>query len=153
MTPEIRKFDRTMKAMFPFAKENPETGAPERAVDDLAEIPVPKETIQQRFMTIAESEPFGPVDAASVLGIEPAAQTLEKLQTHDAEAEAANERKEQQRHTSFYAPVLEGERRKFQFTDAKVGEVGFRYGASRDDRRHGRKVRYTAVGTQQYPLV
>jgi hypothetical protein len=149
----MQKFEKTMKRFFPFIQENPQTGAPSQPVDDLAEIPVPKETIQQRFLTIAESEPFGPVDAANVLDIEPASQTLENLQAHDSEAGAANELKDNQRHTSFYAPVVEGERRKFQFTDATVGEVGFRYGASRDDRRHGRKVRFSRVGTRHYPLV
>lgn len=117
--------------------------------DNLTEIPVPKETNQQRFLSIAESEPFGPVDAAKVLGIEPAAQTLENLTQHSVEDETADKLKSDQT-VAFYGPQYEGEKAVFRFTSVKVGEVGYRYGASRDDRRHARRIRFDEVGRMHY---
>jgi hypothetical protein len=117
----------------------------------LTEIPIPNETRHQRFINVAESEPFGPIDAAKLLGIESAAETLEKLNSpHVNEKDLHSSDRAAKNAVSFIAPELEGEKSLFKFTNAKVGEVGFRYGASRDDRRHGRKVRYTETGQMIY---
>ncbi|CAN6635818.1 small ribosomal subunit protein mS45 [Trichomonascus vanleenenianus] len=133
---EMGKYARTMEGMFPLLEPN------SRLRDDLTEIPIPDETRHQRFISIAESQPFGPVDAANVLNIEPAAETLEKLNNHELELQSKSKKRE----VSFIAAQLEGEKAAFRFTNAKVGEVGHRYGAARDDRKHGRKMKYTATG-------
>lgn len=138
---------RHMRAMFDEVRTD-QSGVPERPVDDLTEIPIPKEVQTQRFQSIAESEPFGPVDAAEILGIEPAAVTLEKL-TQEGDHHVKGSTKKA---VSFIAPQLEGERSLFRFTDAKVGNVGYRYGASRDDRKHARRVRFLPNGHMTYPL-
>lgn len=135
MPPAVGKMARTMEGMFPVLRGK-------RGNDDMTEIPIPNETRHQRFLTVAESEPFGPVDAASVLNIEPANETLEKLNNH----ELPDQTKQKKTDIAFIAPQLQGEKAAFKFTNAKVGQVGYRYGASRDDRKHGRKVQYTATG-------
>ncbi|ANB13504.1 mitochondrial 37S ribosomal protein MRPS35 [Sugiyamaella lignohabitans] len=142
----MRKMNTVMKSIFTSIKTDRDTGLPFEPVDNMTEIPIPEETRHQRFMSIAESEPFGPVDAAEALGIEPAAVTLEKLTQHDSIEETSKSSSTKTSKLSFFAPVLEGERTAFRFTDAKVGEVGYRYGASKDDRRHARKVKYQPSG-------
>lgn len=127
-------------------------GVPLRRVEDLTEIPVPREVQQQRFLSIAESEPFGPVDAANTLDIEPAASTLRRL-TEIADHSVEHQQKSRtNKPASFYAPQVEGEKARYRFTDAKVGKVGFRYGASRDDRKHARRVTFLPNGNRTYPL-
>jgi len=144
---------RTMTSLFDEIPTN-EAGKPYRAVDNLTELPMSKETRAQMFQTIAESEPFGPVDAAEMLGIEPANRTLERLtnveaSTSTAEADTAQK---QLKTDSFYAKQLEGERHLFRFTDAKVGKVGYHYGAARDDQKSGRKVRHLPNGRPAYSV-
>lgn len=141
---------KTMRSLFDEIPTN-EDGLPYRAVDNLTEIPMPKETRQQLFQSIAESEPFGPVDAANVLGIEPAKTTLEKL-TDVESAESTTESRTSKSQRSFFAPQLEGERHLFRFTDAKVGKVGYHYGSARDDQKSARSVRHKADGKRAYPL-
>lgn len=137
------KMSNTMRQMFPVLRAN------SSQKDDLTEIPVPDETRHQRFMNVAESEPFGPIDAAKVLNIEPAAETLEKLSQHGNQAHVKSSLTNE-KEVSFLGPQLEGEQALFKFTNAKAGDVGHRYGASRPDRRHARKVRYTATGQMVY---
>lgn len=139
---------RAMTRMFEHIPVN-ERGEPKTKVDDLSEIPVQKETRQQLFTSIAESEPFGPVDAAKALHLEPAKQILEKLSTVGEGEQQSEETSQHPR--SFYADRLEGERFLFRFTDASVGRVGFHYGAARDDTKPGRKVVYQPDGTRVYP--
>lgn len=141
---------RTMRSLFDEIPTDA-NGLPYRAVDNLTEIPIPKETKQQLFQSIAESEPFGPVDAANVLGIEPAKTTLEKL-TDVESVEVTADSKALKTRRSFFAPQLEGERHLFRFTDAKVGKVGYHYGSSRDDQKSARKVRHMPNGQRNYPL-
>jgi hypothetical protein len=146
----MKKMAKIMKSMFTVIYTDRESGIPVREVDNLTEIPIPEETRRQRFMSIAESEPFGPLDAAKALKIEPAAATLEKLTQHETEDANASTTKVRRSELSFYAPILEGEKSAFRFTDAKVGQVGYRYGASRDDRKHARKVKYLPNGKMVY---
>lgn len=146
----MHKLDNTMRAMFHTLKGD-SNQVPFNAPDDLTEIPRPKVTNEQRFLTIAESEPFGPIDAAEVLGIEPASETLDKLTQHtETDNASSNSKSGSKSSIAFYGPVYEGEKRKFRFTAAKVGEVGYRYGASRDDRRHGRKSVFDKAGKRKY---
>jgi Eukaryotic mitochondrial regulator protein len=137
--------------MFHVLKGN-EDEIPFNPRDNLTEIPRPKVTNQQRFFTIAESEPFGPIDAAQVLGIEPAAETLDKLTQHTPESQDGSSKggRSGKQAVAFYGPVYEGEKHVFRFISAKAGEVGYRYGASRDDRRHGRKVQFDQAGQRKY---
>lgn len=120
-----------------------------RPTDELSEIPMPNETRTQRFISIAESEPFGPVDAANVLGIEPATKLLENITSVDHVHHNATKSKTV-RTDAFIAPQLQGEKAIFRFTAAKVGQVGYRYGAARDDQKHNRKVNYNSVGQKTY---
>lgn len=149
ITPEMKRLNRHMVALFDEIKVT-DKGVPYQPTENLTEIPIPRETRTQRFQSIAESEPFGPVDAAKVLGIQPAAKTLEKLIQVTEEAE--NKVVHKSENLSFFAPRLEGETKLFRFTNAEVGNVGFRYGAARDDRKHARKVVYRPDGSKTYPL-
>lgn len=121
-----------------------------RPTDELSEIPMPDETRTQRFISIAESEPFGPVDAANVLGIEPASKLLEKITSVDIIHHTDAKGSKSVRQDAFIAPQLEGEKAVFRFSSAKVGKVGFRYGAARDDQKHNRKVKYNSIGQMTY---
>lgn len=142
---------RLMASMFPEIPVN-ERGVPLGRVDNLTEIPIPSQTRHQRFLTIAESEPFGPIDASKVLNIEPASETLQKLTTETQEAEdsSAASSRDSKGNVVFYSQILDGEKTKFRFTSAKVGQVGHRYGASKDDRKHARKVKFIANGQMVY---
>lgn len=120
-----------------------------RPTDELSEILMPNETRTQRFISIAESEPFGPVDAAKVLGIDSATTLLDKITSVDHVHDKDNKTKVA-RTDAFIAPQLNGEKAVFRFSAAKVGQVGYRYGAARDDQKHNRKVKYNSIGEKTY---
>lgn len=126
-------------------------GEPLTKVDNLSEIPLQKETRQQLFLSIAESEPFGPVDAARKLHLEPAKDILSKLSSVSEPSEAEAAKTASKTPNSFFADRLEGERFLYRFTDAKVGKVGFHYGAARDDTKPGRRSVYQPNGARVYP--
>ncbi|VEU19394.1 DEKNAAC100037 [Brettanomyces naardenensis] len=146
ITKDLQTMSNVMYKMFPVydASKNPE---------NLTEIPIPEQTKQSRFITIAESEPFGPVDAAKEFGLEPAAVTLQKLSeggehsSHSAiskgEAGTSNDK-------TFIAKMHEGDRSAFRFTDVKVGQVGYRYGRPFRDNRKDRKIGFDAAGKMVY---
>lgn len=141
--------------MLPQIRYQPDETGKLPATDDLTEIPMPPETRSQRFISIAESEPFGPVNAAHVLDIEPASKLLEKITSidiihHEDSAPKTKELGSQETIVGFTADVLKGEKAVFKFTNAKVGQVGFRYGAARDDQKHNRKIRYNSIGEAKY---
>lgn len=101
-------------------------------------------------MTIAESEPFGPIDAANALELEPAAATLEKLATlgeHSAHHSTLRTGKKQQ---VVYGEMLQGERSLFKFENKPVGTVGFRYGAGNRDSKKDRKIGFNELGKMIY---
>lgn len=134
----MKKFGDIMYKMFPLFNytENP---------DNLTEIPTPHKTLYQRFLTIAELEPFGPVDAAKGLGLPVASETLESLAS--ASDEEITKRKEEK--------VVVGLKRRddrfmFKFTASQSGHVGFRYGASRRDRKKDRAVAFDQQGKLIY---
>lgn len=139
---------RVLEGMLPLVKYEASSNG-KKSIDDLSEIPMLEETRTQRFITIAESEPFGPIDAASVLEIESASTMLDKLtSTEDHHQQSTSVSKTID--NSFIATQLENEKSLFRFTSAKVGEIGFRYGAARDDQKHSRKVKYNSAGQMQY---
>lgn len=113
--------------------------------DNLTEIPSPPKTLQQRLLTIAESEPFGPVEAAKILDLPVAADTLTKLSE-----EHVGEQKSARLNTVIVGSAKSGDRVDFKFTQRASGDVGFRYGASRRDRRKDRSVGFDAEGKIVY---
>lgn len=130
--------------MFPVFK--PEHG---RMRENLSEIPVPQRALSSRFLTIAESEPFGPIDAAKLLELEPAAVTLEKLSAV-GEHSAGHSTKKTDNVKVIYGEVLSGEKSVFKFTNARVGKVGFRYGTVNRDNKKDRKIGFNELGKMIY---
>lgn len=120
---------------------------PPAEADNLTEIPTPHKTLHQRFLTISESEPFGPVDAAKIFGLEPAQRTLNKLTELNEVADNQIVRNE-----VLVGTQKEGDRATFRFTKATLGSVGFRYGASRRDRKKDRAVGFDRSGRMIYTL-
>jgi hypothetical protein len=137
ITPELTKMSETMYRMFPLFEKEVHS-------ENLSEIPVPVKTLQSKFVTIAESEPFGPIDAAKVFGLEPAAETLEKLGSGDHHL-TDKESKKQEKEV-FTAKSKNSDRFVFHFTKAKVGEVGFRYGTTLRDNKKDRKFTFDNSG-------
>ena len=146
ISPSLDTFAKTMYGMFPIFE-------PELTFqrENLSEIPVPEKTLSSRFITIAESEPFGPVDAAEVLELEPAVKTLEKLATvgEHSQGHHANG-SEKHKKKVVYGAVKEGDRSIFKFTDARVGQVGFRYGSGNRDSKKDRKIGFDSLGKMIY---
>ena len=138
---------RVMEGMIPQVRYNRSFDNNAKSTDDLSEIPVLEETRSQRFVTIAESEPFGPLDAAKTLGIESASTMLEKLKSTDDHHQLGRTASKEK---YFIGKQLENEKALFKFIPAKVGEIGYRYGAARDDQKHNRKVKYNTIGQKQY---
>lgn len=134
----------TLYKMFPVFE--PES---RRTRENLSEIPVPQKALSSRFLTIAESEPFGPIDAAKLLELEPATTTLEKLSSvgeHSAGHTDANKKTRK----VVYGEVLEEEKSVFKFTNARVGNVGFRYGRVNRDNKKDRKIGFNELGQMVY---
>lgn len=139
-TGELARFSSVMKKMFPIF-------TPSKDADNLTEIPTPHKTLQQRFLTISESEPFGPVDAATVYDLEPALETLEKLTELKAE-----ETKEVKLKKVVVGVQKQGDDCEFRFTLATSGQVGYRYGASRRDTKKNRAVGFDTAGNMIYTV-
>lgn len=144
---DLKKMATTMQRMFPVSSSG-------KLAENLTEIPVPKETLQSRFLTIAESEPFGPVDAAREFGLEPASVTLQKLSeggehsSHAASAAAGHAASK-----AFFGPKKDSDRVLFKFTPVKTGQVGYRYGKVFRDNKKDRQVAFDEVsGKMFYPL-
>ncbi|CAR29590.1 hypothetical protein ZYGR_0AD02730 [Zygosaccharomyces rouxii] len=144
ITPELEVMSSTLYKMFPVFE--PES---KLARENLSEIPVPQRALSSRFLTIAESEPFGPVDAAKVLELEPAAQTLEKMGSIGEHAENHNQQKGPSNRV-VYGEVRKGDRSVFKFTESRVGKVGHRYGAGIRDNKKDRKIGFNEVGQMVY---
>ena len=84
--------------------------------DNLTEIPTPYKTLHDRFLTIEESEPFGPVDAAKILQLEPAETTLKKLTEFNVE-ETDEQQTEDKKVDVLYGKKREGDRSTFKFVE------------------------------------
>ena len=141
---DLKKMSETMYKMFPLFKSD-------KNAENLTEIPIPKETLQSRFLTIAESEPFGPIDAAKEFNLEPAAVTLERL-SEGGEHSSHNQATQKKDDGSFIASMYKGDKYAFKFTPVKVGKVGYRYGRVFRDNRKDRKIAYDAAGNKYYPI-
>ncbi|CCD24525.1 mitochondrial 37S ribosomal protein mS45 NDAI_0D02110 [Naumovozyma dairenensis CBS 421] len=143
----LKEFSNTMFNMFPIFK-------PEIKRENLSEIPVPEKTLSSRFVTLSESEPFGPVDAAELLELEPAVKTLEQLATtgehSQGHLEVLQNKKLNNKKRIVLGEVREGDRSVFKFVDSKVGQVGFRYGAGNRDSKKDRKVGFNEAGQMVY---
>lgn len=118
---------------------------PQGTRDNLTEIPTPHKTLQQRFLTLAESEPFGPVDASKILDLPVAEDTLTLLTKGEKDVQTKVHKNQ-----VVVAAEREGDRTQFKFTQRKSGDVGFRYGASRRDRKKDRGVGFDAEGKMVY---
>ena len=154
---------RNMTALFEHIPTK--DGRPVLRVSNLSEIPIQKETRQQLFVSIAETQPFGPVDAAKALNLEPAKDMLERLTSNVSRdgsdkqsSKSSNKNNNSQSSTepgksprAFYADRLEKDRFRYRLTDASVGRVGYHYGAAKDDQKSGRKVKYLPNGVPTYP--
>lgn len=121
---------------------------PPKHKDNLTEIPTPAKTLHQRFVTISESEPFGPVDAAKIFGLEPAQETLSALSEFENVSDSPKVR-----HNEVVVGVQkDGDDTQFRFTKATSGNVGFRYGASRRDKKRDRAVGFDKLGRMVYTV-
>lgn len=138
LTKELERFSGVMNRMFPLFD-------PASDAVNLTEIPTPQKTLQQRFLTISESEPFGPVEASKIFDLEPAQKTLDSLSEvkHKGDDEV-------EMSTVLVGEQRAGDKTQFRFTMAKAGEVGFRYGASRRDRKKDRAVGFNRGGKMVY---
>lgn len=121
---------------------------PPKHRDNLTEIPTPAKTLHQRFVTISESEPFGPVDAASIFGLEPAQETLNSL----SEFKDVSDSPKVKQSEVVVGVQKDGDDTQFRFTKATSGDVGFRYGASRRDKKRDRTVGFDKLGRMVYTV-
>lgn len=107
-------------------------------------------------MTIAESEPFGPIEAAKLLDLAPAGDVLKELQNVVSDqSELAEIELQKQKDAGLVFDVVNKTATKpkgvvFRFKKAEVGKVGHRYGAYKDDRKKSRKVVYDRLGNRQW---
>lgn len=146
----LRRMSSTMYNMFPLFKQDSVASR-----ENLSEIPMPPKTLQSRFATIAESEPFGPVDAANILELEPAVKTLERLSTageHSANsAKTGSETSETTPKTRIVLGELrEGDRSRLKFRDIRASKVAYRYGAGNRDNKKDRKIGFDERGRMVY---
>ncbi|KAL6943197.1 hypothetical protein ACO0RG_002186 [Hanseniaspora osmophila] len=116
--------------------------------ENLQEIPIPENTKYSRFMVLAESQPFGPLDAANVLGLAPAESTLKKLADMSQGKNTKN--KQNSKGKIVIGTKYKGEKSMFKFIDSKVGHVGYRYGAGNRDSKKDRKIGFNEVGQMIY---
>lgn len=136
----LEKFSGVMKKMFPLF-------SPTKTAENLTEIPTPSKTLHQRFLTISESEPFGPVDASKIFDLEPAQKVLDNLtEVQDvSETQVATNK-------VVVGQKKAGDKVQFRFTMATSGNVGYRYGASRRDRKKDRAVAFDKLGRMVYTV-
>lgn len=127
-----------------------------RTKENLSEIPVPKKTLLSRFLTVAENEPFGPIEASKIYNLPPAVDLLKKAaevgdhSEHDFKLE--EEKKQKAAEKIIVAKGKKKDRFVFEFTKAKVGQVGFRYGTTNRDNKKDRKIDYDSTGKMIYAL-
>lgn len=138
---DLDKFSKVMNRMFPLFY-------PPRDKDNLTEIPTPAKTLHQRFLTISESEPFGPVDAGKIFGLEPAQETLNSL----SEFKEVSDMPKVKQNEVVVGVQKQGDDTEFRFTKATAGEVGYRYGASRRDKKRDRAVGFDKLGRMVYTV-
>ncbi|CCH59482.1 hypothetical protein TBLA_0B06590 [Henningerozyma blattae CBS 6284] len=134
----LKKMANTMENLFPIFREN-------ITKENLSELPVPTSALTSRFVTLPESQHFGALEAAEILGLEPAETTLKKLSEVDPTAENTTKK-----HKVVYGEVRQGDRSLWRFQEAKVGHVGVRYGRSNRDNKTDRKIGFDSLGRMIY---
>lgn len=126
--------------------------------ENLSEILVPEKTLSSRFLTIAESEPFGPIEASKVYNLPPAVDLLKQAAEVGDHSESKLSKKEETKikqayiREKFYFGKKKSDRYTFEFKKAKVGEVGFRYGTTLRDNKKNRKIDFDNSGKMIYAL-
>ncbi|KAI5951269.1 hypothetical protein KGF54_004343 [Candida jiufengensis] len=141
---DLKSYAKVMRRLFPIFKGG-------YTADNLTEIPTPHKTLTDRFLTIEENEPFGPIDAAKILNLEPASKTLKKLTEFNLdEAQKQQQIIDDQKIEVIYGKKRKDENKLFRFTMKNVGEFGHRYGASRRDTKLDRAVGFDASGKMVY---
>ncbi|SMN21457.1 similar to Saccharomyces cerevisiae YGR165W MRPS35 Mitochondrial ribosomal protein of the small subunit [Maudiozyma saulgeensis] len=150
ISPALQKMSSTLYNMLPLFQPDIVTTR-----ENLSEIPVPPKTLKSRFVTIAESEPFGPVDAANVLELEPAMKTLERLSTEgEHSAGHSNNLKNEQQHKIktkiVLAELRKGDRSRLKFKDVRAENVAYRYGSVLRDNKKDRVIGFNELGHMVY---
>lgn len=143
--PNLKNMASTLYKMLPLFK-------PEHVErrENLSEIPVPPKTLKSRFVTIAESEPFGPVDAANVLELEPALKTLERLSKVDGDSSGRSLNKKEKKTRVILAETRKGDRSRLKFRDVKAENVAHRYGSGNRDNKKDRVIGFNERGHMVY---
>ncbi|KAK9475349.1 mitochondrial 37S ribosomal protein mS45 [Dipodascopsis tothii] len=113
--------------------------ADRQGTEKTSEIIMPPITQQSTFVTVEESEEFTASDAAKFWKIQSAHEILDKNMEGTKTTKAKDN-----------AVVVKSGRFEWKCTPAKAGEVGYRYGASRDDRKKYRKVCFDSHGRLSY---
>jgi len=150
ISPALQKMSSTLYRMLPLFQPDIVNTR-----ENLSEIPVPPKTLKSRFVTIAESEPFGPIDAANVLELEPAMKTLERLSTEgEHSAGHTNTSKNEQEHKIKTKVVLaelrKGDRSRLKFKDVRAEKVAYRYGSVLRDNKKDRAIGFNELGHMVY---
>ncbi|KAK9475958.1 eukaryotic mitochondrial regulator protein-domain-containing protein [Lipomyces japonicus] len=136
LTPDLKRFGRRMFQMLPVTNARLETHTGKKPVADVLgidsteEIVVPPQTKNDHFIVLEEDAAFGSDDAAQYYGVKPAKDLLESLKSTQFD----------RKHSYPKGTVsTEDDRFIWKVVPAKAGSVGYRYGASRDDRKKYRK--------------
>ncbi|OBA24352.1 hypothetical protein METBIDRAFT_35415 [Metschnikowia bicuspidata var. bicuspidata NRRL YB-4993] len=140
LSENLEQFSGVMKKMFPLFNPN-------KTAENLTEIPTPSKTLHQRFLTISESEPFGPVDASKIFDLEPAQKVLDNL----TELQDTSETRVVTNKV-LVGQQKAGDKVQFRFTMSTSGNVGYRYGASRRDRKKDRAISFDKLGRMVYTV-
>ncbi|KAG5358368.1 37S ribosomal protein S35 [Yarrowia sp. B02] len=158
---DLNKFSTQILEMLPKLREHALAGkhySKPQGQQNLSEVPVPSATRGSRFMTLAESEPFGPLESAKLLDLAPAADVLEEMQNVVSDhSEMAEIEFQKAKAKGDVFDVVKTSASKpngvvFRFKKAEVGKVGHRYGAYKDDRKKDRKVTYDRLGNRQWAV-
>lgn len=155
---DVDKMATTMEQMFPlFNSTQSQDGATYQSIansrrENLSEIPIPSNAKRSRFITLAESEPFGPLDAAALLDLEPAVKTLERLATEGEHSANHDKSQNKKVHKTkiVYGPVLSGERAQFKVTDVPAYKSAYRYGSGNRDNKKDRRIEFDENGRMVY---
>ncbi|CCK70629.1 mitochondrial 37S ribosomal protein mS45 KNAG_0E03720 [Huiozyma naganishii CBS 8797] len=141
---DLNKFSQAMEAYFPLFRGD--GGGPR---ENLTEIPTPARAKQSRFATIAESEPFGPLDAAAILELEPAEVTLQRLSTQ-GEHSSSSAQSSRRTQRVVLGELQLHERSRFQFKDVPASRVAHRYGSGNRDNKRDRAIGFDTQGHMVY---
>lgn len=123
-----------------FPVHNPKLGN-----DFLTEIPTINKTLDQRFLMLSESEPFGPIEASKLYKLDSSNKILKKNNYA-----IANEDEEKELRKVIIGKIREKDRFIFKFFSSKAGVVGYRYGSSMRDNKKDRRIGFDRNGKLVY---